>query len=100
MAQSLQMARNIKRGGSAWRRDNDWYIRFDSSAIMDQILIRNTLFTEEKISMSLEEAEAFVDFIQEARRAFTRWKLYQEHPIYPFMDDDVVAEHMQQEPPK
>lgn len=86
MVQALMMSRKIKRGGSVWRDSDSWTVTFDSSAVIDNIKIRNNGNLAEQMSMTLEEADAFVGFIQEAKRAYAKWLKYKEDPVGAFAD--------------
>ena len=88
MTKALFMGRKIKRSGSAWRDTDSWSVHFDSSAIFDPIIIRNNQNLAEKLAMNLEEADAFVDFIQEAKRAYAKYLKHQEDPVGAFAEPE------------
>lgn len=88
MAKALLMSRKIKRGGSAWRDTDSWSVHFDSSALFDHIVIRNNDNLAEKLTMNLEEADVFVDFIQEVKRAYAKYLKHQEDPVGAFAEPE------------
>jgi hypothetical protein len=88
MAIGLYMAKVIQRGGSAWRDPDAWSVRFDSTALIDHFTIRNTGNLAEKLSMSMEEADALVDFIQEVKKAHAKWLKHRDLPLNVFVEDD------------
>ena len=86
MTQGVVMSRYIQKGGHDWN-PRGWQITFDSRAIVDQVVIRNDHIMNEKISITFEEAESFSDFIQEAKKAYAKWKRYQRHSVRAFAED-------------
>jgi len=77
MSKSFRMATKLIRPGGGWHETEGFVVTFCPDKIFDQVVIASKSKygnDQEKISLSLEEAEWLVTFIKQARESYEQWK--------------------------
>jgi hypothetical protein len=78
MSKSFRLATKLIRPGGGWHETEGFVVSFCPDNIFDQVVIANKSKygnnDQEKISLSLEEAEWLVNFVKQARESYELWK--------------------------
>lgn len=91
MSKSFRMATKLIRPGGGWHETEGFVVTFCPDKIFDQVVIASKSSVgsdQEKISLSLEEAEWLVTFIKQARESYEQWKKNKDNEYGMAKDDE------------
>jgi len=77
VSKSFRVATKLIRHGGGWHETEGFVVSFCPDKIFDQVVIASKSkygSDQEKISLSLEEAEWLVTFVKQARESYELWK--------------------------
>ena len=100
MSKTFRVSSKLVRPGGGWHETDGFVITYCPDDTLDQVTISQTIKTGpyepgyskpyEKISMTLEEAEWFVQFIRQSRENYKLWQANNDDPFNAKTTDEDV----------